>query len=346
MRITFLSPHLTVSGGVRIICEYARRLSERKHRVNLIYRDRRYPFLRNFIQRFIKTVRWVDLKGVNLKFVRRWDEKYIPEADVIFATTWQTARLLNNCSFSRGKKFHLIQHLPVEGVIDDTPKARETISFPLHKIVTSRWLQQRLMDEYGQKGDYIPNGINQSQFFPVKKTYGTKRIGMLHHTAALKGFNDGLKAFELVRKSIPDAKLVLFGVRHRRPTELKSSDVEYRHNPPQQKLREIYSSCDVFICPSWYEGVPLPPLEAMACKTALATTDNGGCREYAIHNQTALVSPIKNPEALAENVIKLLSDQAFLTRISENGYKMAQQFNWQSSVNKMEKLLILTLLKS
>ncbi len=338
-RITFLVPHLTVSGGVRIICEYARRLAERGHRVNLICRERRYPFLRNFIQRFINTVWWVDLKGVNLQFVRRWEEKYIPEGDVIFASAWQTARLLNNCSYSRGRKFHLIQHLPVEGVIDDTADVRETIRFPLTKIITSKWLHQRLMDEFGQSGYYIPNGVNHSQFFPVNKSYGTKRIGMLHHTAKLKGFSEGLKAFELAKKSIPDIKLVLFGVRHRKPDEVTSSDVEYHHNPPQQKLRNIYSSCDIYMCPSWYEGVPLPPLEAMACKTALATTDNGGCREYAVHNETALVSPIRNPEALAENVIKLLSDPTLLARISENGYAMAQKFNWQDSVDKMEKLI-------
>jgi len=339
MRITFLVPHLTISGGVRIICEYARRLGERKHRVNLICRERRYPLLRNFIQRFINTVGWVDLKGVNLRFVRHWEEKYIPEGDVIFATAWQTARLLNNCSYSRGRKFHLIQHLPVEGVIDDTPDVKETIRFPLTKVVTSKWLHQRLMDEFGQRGHYIPNGVNHSQFFPVNKAYGTKRIGMLHHTAKLKGFSEGLRAFELVKNSIPDVKLVLFGVRHRKPDEVTSSDVEYHHNPPQQKLREIYSSCDIYMCPSWYEGVPLPPLEAMACKTALATTDNGGIREYAINNETALVSPIKNPEALAENVIKLLSDPTFLARISENGYAMAQKFNWQDSVDKMEELI-------
>lgn len=339
MRITFLVPHLTVSGGVRIICEYARRLSERSHQVNLICQERRYPLLRNFIQRFINTVGWVNLKGVNLRFVRRWEEKHIPEGDVIFATAWRTARLLNDCSSSKGRKFHLIQHLPVDGVIDDTPDVKETIRFPLTKIVTSKWLHQRLMDEFGQSGYYIPNGVNHSQFFPVNKSYGTKRIGMLHHTAKLKGFSEGLKAFELVKKSIPDIKLVLFGVRHRKPDEVTSSDVEYHHNPPQQKLREIYSSCDIYMCPSWYEGVPLPPLEAMACKTALATTDNGGIREYAINNETALVSPIRNPEALAENVIKLLSDPTFLARISENGYAMAQKFNWQDSVDKMEKLI-------
>jgi glycosyltransferase involved in cell wall biosynthesis len=54
---------------------------------------------------------------------------------------------------------------------------------------------------------------------------------------------------------------------------------------------------------------------------------------------TFLVPPIKNPEALAENIIKLLSDKTLLTKISENGYKMSLKFRWEDSLDKMEELI-------
>ena len=44
----------------------------------------------------------------------------------------------------------------------------------------------------------------------------------------------------------------------------------------------------VFAVGSWFEGFCQPGLEALACGTSLVTTDNGGCREYAVHEETTL----------------------------------------------------------
>ena len=79
-------------------------------------------------------------------------------------------------------------------------------------------------------------------------------------------------------------------------------------------------------------------MEAMACKCALVTTNNGGCRDYAIHGKTALVSPPKRPEELAENLIRLLESEDLLKTIAENGYQYVRQFTWDKAVNKMEEL--------
>jgi glycosyltransferase involved in cell wall biosynthesis len=47
----------------------------------------------------------------------------------------------------------------------------------------------------------------------------------------------------------------------------------------------------------------------MACGAVLATTDTGGCREYAIHEKTALLSLPKRPAVLAKNILRLATDQ-------------------------------------
>lgn len=334
MKITFLTPHLKISGGVKIICEYARRLAQRKHQVILVTKEKKYPVARKILHTFINTVRWIDLKGVKIKFIPEFSERYFPDSNVIFATSWQTAYPVHNAAF-KGKKFYLIQHM--EYLISrERDKARATYSFPLNKIVVSRWLQEMLSEKFSQSSEHLPNAIDHQQFFPVDKTYGTKRIGILHHTADWKGISDGLKAIEMVQKKLPDVQLVLFGVRHKR---LKNINAEYHYYLLPSKLRELYSSCDIFLCPSWYEGFGLPGLEAMACKSALVTTDNGGCRDYALHNETALISPPKQPQALAENIVKLLTDQSLLKKLSENGYQIAQKFNWQESINKMDKII-------
>ena len=62
-------------------------------------------------------------------------------------------------------------------------------------------------------------------------------------------------------------------------------------NLDQAALGREYDAARVFAVGSWFEGFCQPGLEALACGTPLVTTDNGGCREYAIDGETALVVP-------------------------------------------------------
>ncbi len=50
----------------------------------------------------------------------------------------------------------------------------------------------------------------------------------------------------------------------------------------------------------------MPPMEAMACGAALATYDNGGCRDYARDGETALVAPRRDVGALARALQRLV----------------------------------------
>ena len=159
---------------------------------------------------------------------------------------------------------------------------------------------------------------------------------MLHHIYEWKGASDGIEAFEIAKKKHPEIELVIFGT-HKKAVNY---ECEYHYKPSKDKLREIYNSCDIFLCPSWKEGFGLASAEAMACKCALVTTDNGGCWDYAVHEKTALVPPPKNPEKLAENLIRLLKDNGLLKNIAQNGYEHIKQFTWDKAVDKMEKVFV------
>ena len=79
-------------------------------------------------------------------------------------------------------------------------------------------------------------------------------------------------------------------------------------------------------------------MEAMACKCALVTTDNGGCGDYAINEKTALVSPPRKSEELAQNLIRLLEDKSLLKTIAHNGYEHIRRYTWDRAVDKMERI--------
>ena len=144
---------------------------------------------------------------------------------------------------------------------------------------------------------------------------------------------DGLQAFEIARRRYQRLQLVMFGTGRPR---LKLPDyVEYHLNPPQSRLRHIYDSCDIWMCPSWVEGAGLTPQEAMACQCALVSTDVGAVRDYAVPGQTALVSPPRNPQALAENLLRLLDEETELLRISQAGFEKIHEFTWDRATAQL-----------
>jgi len=112
--------------------------------------------------------------------------------------------------------------------------------------------------------------------------------------------------------------------------------MEYQQNPPHGRLVEdIYNGSSIFLCASLSEGWGLPPAEAMSCGCAAVSTDNGGVRDYAIHGETALLSPPEDPQVLADNLNRVLNDGTLRTKLARQGNEYIQEFNWNRAVQAM-----------
>jgi N,N'-diacetylbacillosaminyl-diphospho-undecaprenol alpha-1,3-N-acetylgalactosaminyltransferase len=73
-------------------------------------------------------------------------------------------------------------------------------------------------------------------------------------------------------------------------------------------MLEFYAACDAVVLPSDHEGFPYAMLEAAAAGKALIGTDIPGISCTIEHNQTGLLFPIDDPNALKESIIKIASD--------------------------------------
>jgi glycosyltransferase involved in cell wall biosynthesis len=65
---------------------------------------------------------------------------------------------------------------------------------------------------------------------------------------------------------------------------------------------------DVFVLPSWREGMPRSAIEAASMARPLVLTDIRGCREVVRHGVEGYLVPVRNPAALAEAIERILSD--------------------------------------
>lgn len=358
MRITFILPGYPWRpiGGFRVVYEYANHLVARGHEVTVVH-PKRLPnwnppppnfyrwlrkkagYVRNLI--FRPKVRWQPIdKRVKMLYVPEPTAKYIPDAEVVFATFWATAELVIEYPSSKGRKSYLIQHYEIW----DGPKERvdATWRLPLKKIVIAKWLYDKGFELGVSPEDmfHIPNGINH-KIFQLERPIESRpyRIAMMFSSIEWKGGWDGVKAIELVRREFPSLQAVLFGVSSR-PRALPRW-IEYYQNPRQDILvKEIYNKSAIYLCPSWTEGWHLPPAEAMACGCAVISTDIGGVRDYAEHEKTALLSPPRDPEALAKNLLRVLEDDDLRIKLAKAGHEKIKEFTWERSTDLLEQFLL------
>jgi glycosyltransferase involved in cell wall biosynthesis len=275
-------------------------------------------------------------KNLNLIRVPTLSEMFIPDADIIVATWWETAYFVNSYNKSKGEKYYLIQHYELWGGSKD--KVDDSFKLGLKNVVHSQWLVNILTDLNAHIEAVIPHAPDLEQFYieENKKENETIRILIPYRDIKWKGMEDGIQAFETARKKCPTIQLVMFG-------EKRGKDVpdytEFHTNPSDPELRHIYNSCDIFVFPSHNEGFGIPPMEAMACGCAVATTNVGAVSEYAINGLTALISPPRQPNALADNIITLVKNKELRKNISEAGHNhILNNFSWDIATNKLEQL--------
>nr|WP_260169716.1 glycosyltransferase [Salinibacter ruber] len=147
-----------------------------------------------------------------------------------------------------------------------------------------------------------------------------------------KGYPYLLDAFRDVRNRT-DAELWILGegdkreeIDHRiRALEL-DDDVEllgFRENP-----FKFMSAADLFVLPSLWEGFGNVIVEAMACGTPVVATDCPyGPGEIITHEQSGLLVPPADADALSQAMLRVLHDEPLSKTLAENGRERAEDFH-------------------
>lgn len=353
LRITFVLPSEGTApcGGFKVVYEYANELSRRGHIVTVVhpafilgnanpvrYVKRTVRMIHRTFDRSFRPDTWFNIRpNVQLVWRPSLHAAFMPDGDVVIATSWRTASPVSGFPASKGRKFYLIQHQEIWDGSEE--KVMATWRMPLNKIVIARWLQE-IAQGMNEVSTYIPNGLNFQAFGlnddPAKRS--PNRVMMLYHEQAWKGSADGLEAMRLARERIPGLEADLFGI-HQEPVGLPPW-IRYHRNPAQDRLCELYNKAAIFLAPSWTEGWPLPPAEAMMCGAAVVATSIGGHKEYCIPGRTALLSPPQDPGNLAQNLILLLQDNQLRIQIARAGNDYIRQFTWSRAADKFEATLL------
>jgi len=336
MKINFLGPHIKIAGGVKALLYYANLLAQKGHRVNFLVLSKS-PW-KNFIFNLIfKKPLWFGSFNAKVIKVPEFSDKCIPNGDIVVATAWRTAESADSLNYKKGRKFYFIQHY--ESLYHGDPSLVDrTYQLNLEKIVISSWLKEIIKKKFRSDSHLLITPVDRRLFYFHEKFRKEKplRILLLDHIYKWKGTEEGYRVLQNIKKIYPDIKIVGFGVRRKKP-RLKYDD--YFYNPPQKKLAEIYSSCHIYLCPSEFEGLGMPSMEAMACKCVLVTFDNGGSRDYAIDGKTAFVAAHADFNDLYLKLKTAVENKELRDNIAKNGFDFINQMpSWEEQTNRLENI--------
>lgn len=301
MKIGFIEPHLKLFGGIRHVLEIGNELVRLGHDVRL------------YIPRGQENrCHWMECLP---------EVRYLgaPEADALDAIVFNNEpdfAWLDRFASARLKVYWLLHFAWLYD------KAFSWLSYrcpvDVH-LAESRWIAQCLQREIGVRAVVINSGVNPRHFRPLAmaKTYEVLCYG--DRERDWKGTGDIEAACRLL--DLPLEKYDGKGI-------------------PQERMAEEYGRAKVFVHGSWYEGFGLPGLEALACGVPLVTTDSGGPRDYAFHEQTALIVPPRDPRAMADAIRRLRGDPDLAARLVHQGLDLvARQFQWPAKARELERVL-------
>jgi glycosyltransferase involved in cell wall biosynthesis len=167
-----------------------------------------------------------------------------------------------------------------------------------------------------------------------------------------KGILDILKAISILKKDIPNIKLLI-------PTSKLSTNDKFNQSVLRlikdlkiedcvaiksdeftiEDMPKAYALSNMMVLPSYSEGLGIVLLEAMSMKKPVLATDIPGVNEVVKHGKTGLLVPIKNPKELAKSIKIIFEDKKTSDHLVKNAYQMIQrEFELNKQVKKVEQL--------
>lgn len=238
------------------------------------------------------------------------------------------------------------------------------ISWPAHLIFTvNREDIETMVDmKIADRGkiQYLGDGIDMTRFSPshfseedimgMRQELGIdprkKVIGIVARLVREKGYLDLFRAFRMVLDKMPDTELIVVGPEEPEkedginPEIVKEYGIEknVKFVGEREDVEKFYALMDVFVLPSYREGLGLSILEASAMERPVIATNVRGCREAVENGRTGTLVPPKNSEKLAEALIWMFSHPEEAKKMGKEGRaKVEREFSEKVVFTRIEK---------
>lgn len=194
----------------------------------------------------------------------------------------------------------------------------------------------------------IPNAVDLSRYhnpMPLKLRdfdfEGKRVVLFVGPIIRRKGPHILIQAIPKIVKDFPDVVFLFVGEGNFKEEAEKLASIlrvekwtHFTGRISDLKLAQAYRRSDIFVLPSFSEGVPYSILDAYVFSKPVVSTLTPCIAEYLVNN--ALLIPTGDVDALASAIRLLLTDEKLAKKLSENGRRLVEmRFNWDVVVKRI-----------
>ena len=338
--IRYVTEGFCLSGGHRIIADVCNALAHSGNAVEIVVPDHAaHPFFALDPRVEIVVVPTVGgrvLRKASL-FAGVLAGAATRPADIYVGSNHRSVALLLGAaarSPKRSRVIYHVQHLEPLGAAYDlgrvSGRAKARLSrlgyqLPVEYVAVSSWLAEQTN---AAGVTVISNGVDTVRFSPsASVASGEFTIGTIARPGRLKGYQVFLDALErLPREFLARIRAIVVAPEGIDSPPPPGVEMEVRTAAGEGAMVDFYRACGAFVFTSFSEGFGLPPLEAMACGTAVITTDCGGVRDYATASNSVIVGT-GDASGIAAAIVQLATNPRRCRELGAQGRVAAEGFS-------------------
>lgn len=173
-----------------------------------------------------------------------------------------------------------------------------------------------------------------------KENYEGKDLLFLGRLCTQKGVRELLDTVVSLREEYPDLQLYLGGVWEE--SELKKVANKHREYIHQlgwiggKEKEEMLKKCNIFVLPTYFEGMPISLLEAMSYGCACIASEVGGIPKVMAHNREGLLIKPESKESLMEALKLLFTEEGLQERLGQAAAKkMKEEYSMEDQLQQL-----------
>lgn len=194
-------------------------------------------------------------------------------------------------------------------------------------------------------------GVEPEALSPVTHNGDGNRLLFVARLAELKGVSILLQAMVAVVKAHPDVQLTIVGDgpdrdRFEALTRQLGLDrhVTFAGYRSQSEVAEHLAETDVFVLPSYAEGVPVTLMEALGSAVPVVATQVGGVSELVEHGRNGFIVRPGDVDELADRLVELIGDPGLRQRFGDTGRdRVLAEFANDTEAARLETLFTNTM---
>jgi glycosyltransferase involved in cell wall biosynthesis len=203
-----------------------------------------------------------------------------------------------------------------------------------HEIVVPSEFLREVFARHGYRVRVIPNIVDESSFAYRRRSPLAPSLISTRNLEPYYRVDTTLEAFALLRAQRPDATLTIAGTGSqedslRRRAAALDGSVRFVGRVEPEDMPELLDRCDVFVNSSVVDNQPVSILEAFAAGLPVVSTPTGGIGEMVKNEETGLVVEADHPEATAQALARLLSDQDRALAMAERARAEVEKYTWR-----------------